>query len=281
MKPNVRLSAARVLLTVGSGRATLADELERARAEFDDERDRALLLQLTANTLRYRNLLDALIQQCSDRPLGEVHESVLTVLRVAAFELRWHTGVPAHAVLNEAVEAVRGLRQGRASGFVNAVLRTMTRTKDKLTLPPRPADATVTAANRDAWIQYLSVTLSHPKWLVARYLDRAGAEGAEAWCQFNLALPMVTLRILATTPADRVNDVVAAIQAAGGTESREVPGAWRLLPGTISGLSEELRGFVAIQDEGSQLVAHAAAPAPNERILDLCAAPGEHRGFPA
>ena len=53
-----------------------------------------------------------------------------------------------------------------------------------------------------------------------------------------------------------------------------MPGAWRLLPGVLTGLPEDLREFVAIQDEGSQLVAHAAAPAPNERILDVCAAPG-------
>ncbi len=275
MRTTVRLAAARVLLTVGSGRATLSDELDRARADFDDERDRALLLQLTANTLRWRNLLDHLIRQSSDRPLNEIHESVLTVLRIATFELRWHTSVPKHAVLHEAVETVRSLRQNRAAGFVNAVLRTMTRTKGKLTLPSRPPDATVSASNRDAWIQYLSITLSHPAWLVTRYLDRVGPDAAEKWCQYNLALPSVTVRMTASIPRNKVDEVIAAVTFLGGTESTAVPGAWRLPPGVLTGASEELlRPFLAIQDEGSQLVAHAAAAAPGERVLDLCAAPG-------
>jgi 16S rRNA (cytosine967-C5)-methyltransferase len=275
LKTTVRLAAARVLLAVGSGRATLSDELERARADFRDERDRGLLLQITANTLRWRNMLDELIRQCSDRPLQEIHEAALTVLRIAAFELRFHTAVPEHAILNEAVEAVRGLRQNRAAGFVNAVLRTMTRTKGKLVLPPRPAGTDVSASNRDAWIRYLSITLSHPAWLVTRYLDRVGPEAAEKWCEYNLSLPEVTVRLAASIPKKKVDEVVTALNSLGAVESKVVPGAWRLPPGVLTGETEELlRPFVAIQDEGSQLVAHAAAAQPGERVLDLCAAPG-------
>jgi 16S rRNA (cytosine967-C5)-methyltransferase len=275
MKPTVRLEAARVLLTVGSGRATLSDELERARRLFRDERDRGLLLELTANTLRWRNLLDHLIRQCADRPLTEIHEAALTVLRVAAFELRFHPTVPAHAILNEAVESVRGLRQNRAAGFVNAVLRTMTRTKDKLQLPPRPTETTLTPANRDAWIQYLSITLSHPAWLVARYLDRAGPEAAEKWCEYNLSLPTVTVRVTSSIGPKQFTEVIEAVRFLGGVESTAVPGAWRLPTGVLVGEEDELlRPFIAVQDEGSQLVAHAAAAQPGERVLDLCAAPG-------
>lgn len=281
MKTTVRLAAARVLITVGSGRATLADELDRARADFNDERDRALLLELTANTLRWRNLVDHLIRQCADRPLTEIHESVLTVLRIAAFELRWHTSVPDHAVLHEAVESVRNLRQGRAAGFVNAVLRNMTRKKGKLQLPPRPADSnvsaldTVSALNKDAWIQYLSITLSHPAWLVMRYLDRVGPDAAAKWCEYNLSRPGVTVRLTASIARNKVDEVVTALKFLDGTESTAAPGAWRLPPGVLTGPNEELlRPFIAVQDEGSQLVAHAAAAAPGERVLDLCAAPG-------
>jgi 16S rRNA (cytosine967-C5)-methyltransferase len=273
LKTTVRLAAARVLLAVGSGRATLSDELERARADFRDERDRGLLLQITANTLRWRNMLDELIRQCSDRPLQEIHEAALTVLRIAAFELRFHTAVPEHAILNEAVEAVRGLRQNRAAGFVNAVLRTMTRTKHKLVLPPRPA--ATGPDSRDAWVRYLSVTLSHPAWLVERYLDRVGPEAAEKWCEYNLSLPDVTVRLAASIPRKKVDEVIAAVKSLGAVESKIVPGAWRLPPGVLVGDTEELlRPFLAVQDEGSQLVAHVAAAAPGERVLDLCAAPG-------
>jgi hypothetical protein len=60
-----------VLLAVESGHTTLAAEIERARMRLTDDRDRGLLLELANGTLRWRAELDALLAQCSTRPLGE------------------------------------------------------------------------------------------------------------------------------------------------------------------------------------------------------------------
>ena len=70
------------------------------------------------------------------------------------------------------------------------MLRTISRRRDALPLPPRPADP----ADRDAALDYLSITLSHPRWLAARWLDRLGFDAAEAWLQFNNAPAPLTLR---------------------------------------------------------------------------------------
>ncbi len=58
---SARLAAARVLLGVERGRTTLSLELERQRGELEEDRDRALLFELVAGTLRWRNELDALL----------------------------------------------------------------------------------------------------------------------------------------------------------------------------------------------------------------------------
>src|SRR4029078_11434628 len=73
---------------------------------------------------------------------------------------------------------------------VNAVLRGISRKRASLPLPPRPIDH----ADRNAALEYLSVTLSHPRWLAARWYDRMGFTAAEAWELFNNAPAPLTLR---------------------------------------------------------------------------------------
>ena len=269
MTPSIRAVAARTLLAVHSGRATLAAELDRARREFADDRDRGLLMELCAGTLRWRGALDAMLTRVATRPLGEVHETVLTVLRIGAYELTHLTRVPAHAAINEAVEAARTLRQARAAGFVNAVLRNLQRAGANTGLPARPADD-----DHEQWLAYLTTTLSHPRWLAARYLARVGPAGAEAWCRYNNTVPGATVRVRASTAAADVPHVADALAAAGATPSARVAGAWRLPPGASAGLPDEITRELSVQDEGSQLVAARVAADAGQRVLDVCAAPG-------
>lgn len=256
-------------MAVQSGRATLAAELERARRDFPDERDRGLLMELTAGTLRWRGAVDAILAPFVSRPFGEIHEAVLTVLRIGTYELRHLTRMPAHAVVNEAVESVRALRQGRASGFVNAILRSVERKRDVLTLPGRPS-----TNDREAWTTYLSVSLSHPRWLVERYLDRAGTTGAEAWCRYNNAVPAVSVRVTADCRPDDQSTIDEELRQAGATPSTVTPGAWRMPAGVLATLLEPVRDRLVVQDEGSQLVAQRVSALAGDRVLDLCAAPG-------
>src|SRR5207244_9673978 len=96
---------------------------------------------------------------------------------------------PAAAVVDDAVDLAGRAGKQSASGFVNAVLRNISRNRKSLPLPPRP-DGT----DRVAVLDYLSVTLSHPRWLVARWYDRFGFDATEAWLQFNNRPAPLTLR---------------------------------------------------------------------------------------
>jgi 16S rRNA (cytosine967-C5)-methyltransferase len=176
--------------------------------------------------------------------------------------------VPAHAVVNEAVESIRQLGQARASGFVNAVLRSLARAPGSR-LPPRPASG----ADRAKALAYLSVTLSHPAWLVERWLVRHGFEAAEAWCRFNNEVSEVSVRPAVGVTAD---DLSARLQAAGVTAERGkfARDALRLPSGWLGRLEPALRADLVVQEEASQVVAHAVGARPGERVLDLCAAPG-------
>ncbi len=264
---NVRVLAARVLLAVESGRATLSAEVDRARRSLTDERDRGLLLELTSGVCRWRAELDACLSACSLRPLDTIDPPLLATLRLAVYQLRHLDRIPPHAVVHESVEAARLLRAPRGAGFVNGVLRTYLRAADTISLPRRPeADST-----RRQQLAYLSVTLAHPKWLVARWLDRYGFDDTERWCHYNNASPEVTVRA-------RVNgtNVLTLLESAGidAKRGRHAAEVACLAPGVLGSLSDAVRRDLIVQDEGSVVVAHAADARPGERVLDLCAAPG-------
>jgi 16S rRNA (cytosine967-C5)-methyltransferase len=256
-----RLAAARVLIAVERGRTSLAVEVDRARADVAESRERGLLLEIAAGVLRWQRALDACLAACSKRPIAELEPGVRAVLRSGAYQLLHLDRIPAHAVVHEAVNTVRVLGQPRAAGFVNAVLRALTRKRDSM-LPRRTRP-----------LAFLGVTLSHPDWLVARWLDRYGFEATEAWCKFNNESAEVSVR---PVPGLSVDGLMAKLADAGITASAGllVADCLRLPAGSLGRLDSETRASLIVQDEASQLVAHAVAARPGDRVLDVCAAPG-------
>ena len=267
-----RLAAARVLIAVERGRTSLAVEVERERAAVADSRERGLLLEIAAGVLRWQRALDACLTACSKRPIGELDPSVRAVLRSGAYQLLHLDRIPVHAVVHEAVNTVRTLGQARAAGFVNAVLRALTRKRDS-TLPRRPADHGEQGGKSRRGLKYLGVTLSHPDWLVARWVDRYSFEATEAWCKFNNESAEVSVR---PVPGLAVDGLMAKLADAGVTASPGVLVAdcLRLPAGSLGRLDSETRASLMIQEEASQLVAHAVGARAGDRVLDVCAAPG-------
>jgi 16S rRNA (cytosine967-C5)-methyltransferase len=265
---DVRVAAARVLLTVDQRASTLGAALESAGTRVAAA-DRGLLVELATGALRWRNELDAVIASAGRRSVREIEPQVLAVLRVGAYQLRHLDRVPPHAVLHTSVTAVRTLGRTSASSLVNAVLRAIVRRGPAISLPVRPPPG----AHSDAQINYLTTTLSHPAWLMRRWVARLGFDATEAWCHFNNTPPEVTIRSLDGHSAAKS---VAALQAAGvaAEPARYVTDAVRLAPGTLGAVPISLRDRIRVQDEAGQLVARAASVPAGERVLDVCAAPG-------
>jgi 16S rRNA (cytosine967-C5)-methyltransferase len=263
-----RLAAARVLTAVERGRTSLSAEMERGRADITDARERGLLLEIAAGVLRWQRALDACLASCSKRPIAELEAGVRAVLRSGAYQLLHLDRIPPHAVVHEAVNTVTALGQIRAAGFVNAVLRALTRKRDAA-LPRRPGKTT----DRGQVLRYLSLTLSHPEWLAARWLDRYGFDAAEAWCRFNNEPAEIAVR---PVPGVSVEALEAQLDAAGVAARRGelVRDCLRLPAGSLGRLDSDVRANLVIQEEASQLVAHTVSARPGERVLDLCAAPG-------
>jgi 16S rRNA (cytosine967-C5)-methyltransferase len=272
-----RRAAFGVLREVASGQRTLPDALARAASHLGDERDRALAAEITTGTLRWQGALDHVIARLASRPLAEVDGDVLLVLRLSAYQLRHLERVPGSAVVHDAVELIRQAGHPAATRFVNAVLRTLAAGPRDAPLPARPAADELdplAGGERVEAIAYLSTALSHPAWLVSRWLDRYGFARTEAWCEFNNGHAPLTLR--ANTLATTREALAADLESHGvATEpTRYAPHGLRVTRGQPLRTPLSGAGHFFVQDEASQLVTGMAAARPGQSVLDTCAAPG-------
>jgi 16S rRNA (cytosine967-C5)-methyltransferase len=263
-----RRAALHALVAIDADRADLPAALATSRASLHDDRDRALTATIVTGTLRWQRTLDYLIEHFANRSLTKIDPQVLSILRLSLFQLLHLDRVPAAAVVDDAVSLTRAARKSSASGFVNAVLRSMLRHRHKLPLPLRPHDP----ADRDAAIAYLGITFSHPAWLVERWLTRYAFEQVEDWVQFNndaapLTLRANTLRITREQLQQRLSQ-----HDVDTTATRYAPDGLVVTSGNPLRTAEDESFFV--QDEASQLVPLVMDARPGERILDLCASPG-------
>lgn len=263
-----RAAAYDILRRVATGRADLPSAVARVRDTLTDDRDRALATDIVTGTQRWQAALDHLITHFARRPVSRLDPEVVDILRLSLYQLLHLTRVPASAVVDDAVKLVKKAGKKSASGFVNAILRNVSRQRTALPLPVRPADTT----NREAALEYLSITLSHPRWLAARWLDRLGFERAEAWMLFNNQPATLTLR---TNRLRTTRDALVARLRDSDVDAqptRYAPEGVRIERGNVR--EDAAQGEFVVQDEASQIVTLLAGSAPGRRVLDACASPG-------
>jgi 16S rRNA (cytosine967-C5)-methyltransferase len=266
-----RVAAYRALLAVSTGAADLPSAIATARSTLSDDRDRALMADIATGVQRLRGMLDHLIAVYAKRSLERLDAEIVEILRLSAYQLLRHSRVPASAVVDDAVDLTRRAGKRSATGFVNALLRTISRNRAALPLPARP---TAARQNRGDVLDYFSITLSHPRWLAARWYARFGFESTEAWLEFNNAPAPLTLR---ANPLRLARDAFAQRLGREGVivrPTRFAPDGFIVEEGhPLAGAGLDAGWFV-VQDEASQLVPLLAGSRPGLRVLDTCASPG-------
>ena len=266
-----RAAAFETLLAVENRRADLPHALARARTGLHDERDRSLAGEIATGTLRWQAAFDHVISGISSRAITRLDPEVRVILRLTIFQLLHLDRVPASAAVNDAVSMTRRAGKTSAAAMVNAVLRRISRERDRLPLPGRPAGG---GSDREAMLDYLSITLSHPRWLAGRWLDRYGFDKAEAWARFNnLPAPLI---LRANTLKIARNALSTQLRAHGveTTATRFAPDGLVVTAGNPLLTPLAGQGLFVVQEEASQLVSLMAPATAGQRILDACASPG-------
>jgi len=256
-----RLAAFKVLQQVETG--AFSSVLLAAEEPRLVPADRALCHELVLGVLRWQLLLDKIVEHFSRRRGETLDQAVRVVLRLGLYQLRFLTRIPASAAVNESVSLVRLARLSSATGFVNAVLRQAIREPNY-----DPASEVSDPLER------ISIRTSHPTWLIERWARSFGFEDAEAFAEANNIVPPTAFRVVRVRANEA--EVVETLRSTGATvePSRVAAGAWRVFGATSLVRELSAAGQIYLQDEASQLVAEVLDVKPDERALDLCAAPG-------
>lgn len=255
-----RITAAEVLADLRSG--TLLD------AAFDhgvlglDSRDRRWTQELVYGLLRHRSALDLVLGSRVRGGLDRLDPDLLDLLRLGAQQLLHMGSVPAYAAIAQTVEQAKHRHGIGASRLVNAVLRRL----DRERADPRPAPPLDP-------LESLALEHSHPRWLVARWVARWGADDTRALLEANNREAPLVVR-----PWGLVREQLEATLEAAHVETTDAPLLHESLviaPGpSLTDLGAFRQGLLFVQDPAATLVTMYAAFPAGARVADLCAAPG-------
>ncbi|MGB9346579.1 MAG: transcription antitermination factor NusB, partial [Ilumatobacteraceae bacterium] len=158
--------------------------------------DRRFVTELVYGTTRMRRACDSIVDRFVTSPPDDATRSVL---RLGAYQLVF-AGVPPHAAVGETV----GLAPKRTRGFVNAVLRKVSRL----------------SIAEMAWPSE-GARLSYPDWMVDRFRSELGDDATAALERMNVA-PSVTTRADGYVQDESSQWVAAAVAAGAGERVLDV-----------------------------------------------------------
>ena len=264
----VRLLAWKILQEVERSSSFVDLALDRAFSESPDLRplDRAMISEMVLGTLRWQGRLDTHLQHALKARGKKIEPRLLHLLRLGSYQILFMDRVPESAAVNESVRLAKVLfKNEKITGFVNALLRSVIRNRDRDLFPPfseRP-------------VEHITQAFSHPSWLAERWVKEFGPETARNLCAANnrkppFAIRTNTLKITREELQRRLGETHISSQPVSFSPEG-------LLLKKSPPLAEERlfqEGLYFVQDESSQVVPHLLSPQPGERILDACAAPG-------
>lgn len=232
-----------------------------------DSREKAFIKRVSEGTIERRIQIDYVLDIFSKVPVRKMKPLIRELLRLSCFQLLFMDNIPDAAVCNEAVKLAkkRGFRS--LQGYVNGVLRAVSRGRDGIVYPDR----------QTACREYLSVCYSMPLWLTEHFCDTYGEERCETILKSFLQRGAVNIRLRETLEESERERLIEAWQKAGVSVKRSpyLPYAVEVeKTDGIRSLEGYAQGAFAVQDVSSMLVTEAAGIRQGDTVIDVCAAPG-------
>ena len=250
-----RQVAVLVLIEILEKNAYANIALRKALADSNlDARSRAFVTDMVNETMRNLLQIDYILGEFSKTPVEKMKPFIRNLLRLSVCQIRFMEEIPDRAAVNEAVLLSKTHGFGNLSGFVNGILRNISRA-EKI----EPTD--------------LAIKYSYPKWLMDKIIEWLGMEDAEIFVKNSHNPPPVV--VLANTYKTSQENLAEALQKEG-VESTMLENNFLVLhkPGDISKLESFKQGLFFVMDKGANHAVEALSPQPGQTIIDMCAAPG-------
>lgn len=214
------------------------------------KKDQALCTRIFYGTIQNYDYCQYIYRQFTNRKKIESKIDVLLVMSV--YQIKFLDKVPDYAICNEAVNLAKKVNS-KSAGFVNAILHKVIQNEIKL-----PADE----------VERIAIMNSIKPWLIRMWCSQYGLDTAEKIAMHsNTTLPIVVRRnsllideenFLKDPYIEKIKDSELYVYI--GEE--------------ISSHPYYVKGYMSAQDPGSYQIARTLDVKCEEKVLDVCSAPG-------
>lgn len=240
----------------------LNEVLEQNRENLN-EKDIGLISEIAYGVTTWKLTLDEIIKKYSKIRLKKISIWILNILRMSIYQIIFLDKIPKSAAVNEGVNLAKRYGHKSSSGFVNAILRKVTK-----------KDYEDFFEIKDP-IERIQKTTSMPKWIIEELLNEGlELEKVEKICKDSNQRPKISIRAnrLKTNPKELKEKL----------EQKQIKVEEGILEDflilnkvkNLEKLEEFKEGLFTVQDEAAGLTAIVLEPKQNETILDACSSPG-------
>lgn len=260
---NVREIAFEALLQFDKGTAgnTLVNDV-LTKYSYLEKKDRSFLARLIEGVMERGITLEYVISQFSKTKVNKLKTPIRVLLKMGIYQIMYMDQVPDSAAVNETVKIARKHGLHNLTGFLNGVLRNVSRQKDTILWPDENSDKAC----------FLSVKYSCPRWIVDELLNDYGLEVCETLLNASISIRPITGRVnlSKSTIEELINNNPDNI-----VRSEILDNAVSLHNiDKVTELDDFMEGKFTIQDISSMLVCHVAGIKSTDKIIDVCASPG-------
>ena len=230
--------------------------------QYLDKKERSFITRVVNGTLERMIEIDYILNQFSKVKVNKMKPVIRTIMRSSLYQLKYMDAIPPAAVCNEAVKLAGKRGFSQLKGFVNGVLRNISRNLEKVKYP-------------EDELEYMSVKYSLPKWILEQWISDYGKEKTRLMAEASLETPPLAVRF----NDDKITkeDLMELLRAENVqvTEVEELPNALYLSGyDRLTALDSFNKGYYQVQDVSSMQVAYLADPKEGAYCIDVCAAPG-------
>jgi 16S rRNA (cytosine967-C5)-methyltransferase len=253
---SARLAAIKILCTVVENNRSLTDAL--TSCEQLDDRDKAFCKELCYGTLRWYERLEGILSLLLKKPFKAKDINIKVLALTGLYQLIY-LQTPDHAAVSETVNTCIKLKRPWAKNTLNAVLRRFLREREAI------------EAQAD---EAISIQHAHPSWLVEKLHNDWGDELLNILSANNQRPPM-SIRVNEKIESkEKYLDALSKLNIKTEQHPYNDVGLTLTQATNVDSLPNFWGGACSVQDGAAQLAAPLLNIEKDQRVLDVCAAPG-------
>ncbi len=238
--------------------------------QYLSKQERSFITRVTLGTLERRIELDYIIDWFSKVKVKKMKPVIRCILRMGVYQLKYMDSVPDSAVCNEAVKLAGKKGFVSLKGFVNGVLRSISRNLPEVSYP----------SEEEKPIEAVSIRCSIPQWILRQWREDYGWEKTKSMAESFLNQERTTIRVntMMTDREKLIDDLKKQGIQAEKLVFRDYPdfkqGLYIWEYDYLLKIKEFAQGQFYVQDVSSMLPVWFLNPKEGDFVVDVCAAPG-------